>query len=62
MPSTGLMVLQSEGKVIFIGLFETEEDLRQGDATLNQMDPPGDMGTRSVAFYDVPIKLEAARA
>ena len=61
MPSTGLMVLQSEGKVIFIGLFETEEDLRQGDATLNQMDPPGDMGTRSVAFYDVPIKLEAAR-
>jgi hypothetical protein len=22
----------------------------------------GDMGTRSVAFYDVPIKLEAARA
>jgi hypothetical protein len=56
------MVLQGEGEVIFIGLFETEEDLRQGDATLNSMDPPGDMGTRSVAFYDVPIKLEAARA
>jgi len=61
-PSTGLMVLQGEDTVIFIGLFETEEDLRQGDATLNSMDPPGDMGTRSVAFYDVPIKLEAARA
>ena len=61
-PAVGLTVLQGEGKVIFIGLFETEEDLRQGDATLNSMDPPGDMGTRSVAFYDVPIKLEAARA
>jgi hypothetical protein len=60
-PSVGLMVLQGEGKVVFIGLFETEEDLRQGDATLNAMDPPGDMGTRSVAFYDVPIKLEAQR-
>jgi len=60
-PATGLTVLQGEDKVIFISLFETEEDLRQGDTTLNQMDPPGDMGTRSVAFYDVPIKLEAAR-
>jgi hypothetical protein len=61
-PSTGLMVLQGEDTVIFIGLFETEEDLRQGDATLNSMDPPADMGTRSVAFYDVPIKVDAARA
>jgi len=62
-PSVGLMVLQREGTVVFIGLFETEEDLRQGDATLNAMDPPaGMMGTRSVEFYDVPIKLEAERA
>jgi hypothetical protein len=61
-PAIGLTVLQGEGKVIFISLFENDDDLRQGDATLNQMDPPGDMGTRSVGFYDVPIKLDAARA
>jgi hypothetical protein len=60
-PSIGLTVLQGNGKVVFIGLFETEEDLRQGDATLNSMDPPGDMGTRTVEFYDVPIKLDASR-
>lgn len=61
-PAIGLTVLQGEGKVIFISLFENEDDLRQGDATLNEMTPPTEMGTRSVAFYDVPIKLEAARA
>jgi hypothetical protein len=61
-PSVGLMVLQRESEVIFIGLFETEEDLRQGDATLNEMSPPGGgMGDRSVEFYDVPVKLEAQR-
>jgi hypothetical protein len=60
-PAIGLTVLQGEGKVIFISLFETEDDLRQGDAALNEMSPPGDMGTRSVAFYDVPVKLDAQR-
>jgi hypothetical protein len=61
-PAIGLTVLQGEGKIIFISLFENDDDLRQGDATLNQMDPPETMGTRSVGFYDVPIKLDAARA
>ncbi|TML08435.1 MAG: hypothetical protein E6G41_02230 [Actinobacteria bacterium] len=62
-PSTALTVLQSEDEVIFIALFETEEDLRQGDATLNEMNPPGGgMGERTVAFYDVPIKFETQRA
>ena len=62
-PSVGLMILQREGEVLFISLFETEENLRQGDATLNEMSPPGGgMGDRSVEFYDVPIKLEAQRA
>jgi hypothetical protein len=61
-PSVGLMILQSEDEVIFIGLFETEEDLRQGDATLNAMSPTAEMGERTVAFYDVPIKLDAQRA
>jgi hypothetical protein len=62
-PSVGLMILQREGEVLFISLFETEDDLRQGDATLNEMSPPGGgMGDRSVEFYDVPIKLEAQKA
>jgi hypothetical protein len=62
-PSVGLMVLQRDDEVMFIGLFDTEEDLRQGDATLNEMSPPGGgMGDRTVEFYDVPIKLDAQRA
>jgi hypothetical protein len=61
-PSVGLMVLQRDDEVMFIGLFETEEALRQGDATLNAMNPTAEMGERSVAIYDVPIKLDAERA
>jgi hypothetical protein len=61
-PSVGLTVLHRDDEVIFIALFETEDDLRQGDATLNEMSPPGGgMGDRTVEFYDVPIKLEAQR-
>jgi hypothetical protein len=60
-PSVGLMVMQREDEVVFIGLFETEEDLRQGDDTLNAMSPTTEMGERTVAFYDVPIRLEAQR-
>jgi hypothetical protein len=61
-PSVGLLVLQQDDKVVFVALFENEEDLQQGDATLNEMSPAGGaMGTRSVEFYDVPIKLDAAR-
>jgi hypothetical protein len=60
-PSVGLLMLQDAGDVLAISFFETEEDLRQGDATLNAMDPPaGAMGRRvSVRSYDVAIKLEA---
>jgi hypothetical protein len=60
-PAVGLLMLQGADKVISISLFETDEDLQQGDATLNGMNPPaGSMGTRvSVEFYDVPIKLDA---
>lgn len=35
------------GKAVAITLFETEEDYRQGDETLNSMNPPGGgMGQR----------------
>jgi hypothetical protein len=62
-PATGLLVLHQpdQGKVVAISLFETEEDLRKGDETLNSMDPPepGGMGQRaSVEMYEVPIKLD----
>jgi hypothetical protein len=42
-------------------LFETEEDMRQGDATLSSMSPPNDgMGRRAgVDFYEVAVDLRA---
>ena len=63
-PAVGFLMLHraDEGKVIAISLFETEEDLKQGDSTLNSMDPPaqGAMGQRaSVESYEVGIKIDA---
>jgi len=63
-PAVGLLLLHQpdQGKVLAISLFETEEDLRQGDATLSSMDPPvrGGMGRRSsVEMYEVGVKLDA---
>ena len=42
-PSSGLEVVvdKSSNTMVFIGYFETEEDLRQGDEALRKMDPPG---------------------
>jgi hypothetical protein len=62
-PAIGLLMLQRGDKLVTISLFETEDDLQQGDATLNSMSPPaGSMGSRSVEIYDVAIKLDADRA
>ena len=62
-PAVGFLMLHSakDGKVLAIGLFETEEDLRKGDSTLNSMDPPvpGAMGRRaSVEMYEVGVKID----
>ena len=62
-PAVGFLLLNraDEGKVVAISLFETEEDLQQGDATLNSMDPPvaGGMGRRaSVEMYEVGVKID----
>jgi hypothetical protein len=48
------------GRSMAITLFETEDDYRQGDETLNSMNPPGEgMGQRvSVEKYEVAVKLE----
>jgi hypothetical protein len=64
LPSVGLLMLQRDDKLLAISLFDTEEDLQQGEATLNSMSPPaGEMGRRvSVEHYDVAIKLDADRA
>jgi hypothetical protein len=49
------------GKAIAITLFESEEDYRQGDETLNSMSPPGEgMGTRvSVEKFELAARVEA---
>jgi hypothetical protein len=60
-PSTGFTLLSNpdEGRVLAVGLFETEEDLRKGDETLNAMSPPeGSMGRRvSVETYEVGLDV-----
>jgi hypothetical protein len=60
-PSTGftLLIDPDSGQGFAIGLFETEDDYRKGDETLNSMNPPDDgMGRRvSVEKYEVAIDL-----
>jgi hypothetical protein len=54
--STGVTMLidPDGGRVLFIGLFATEDDLRSSEATLEAMDPPEGMGTRSsLDIYEV---------
>jgi hypothetical protein len=63
-PAVGFLLLHKpdEAKVVSITIFETEEDLRQGDARLNAMDPPSPRGPdvhRSVEMYEVAVKLDA---
>ena len=62
-PAVALLILHrpDDAKVLAITLFETEEDMRQGDATLNAMEPPnpGGMGRRSsVEMFRVATKVE----
>jgi hypothetical protein len=61
-PATGFTFLidPDNGRSLAIGLFETEEDLRKGDETLNSMTPPSgeDLGKRaSVETYEVAIDI-----
>jgi len=63
LPAKKLWVLHDleGGRAMAITLFESEEDYRQGDETLNSMSPPGDgMGHRvGVDKYEVAIEMEA---
>ncbi len=57
----GLLMLidPDSGRSLAVALFETEDDLRQGDEALNAMDPSGgDVGKRtSVETYEVAVDI-----
>lgn len=65
LPAKKLLILNdAEGeKALAIAFFESEEDYRQGDETLNSMSPPsGDnsMGERAaVEKFEVVLELES---
>jgi hypothetical protein len=60
-PATGFLLLidPDNGQGLAVTLFETEDDRRQGDETLNAMSPPDDgMGRRSaVENYEVAVDV-----
>ncbi|HEX8959428.1 MAG TPA: hypothetical protein VF770_06360 [Solirubrobacterales bacterium] len=62
-PAKELLLLNDgeSGRSLAIVLFETEDDYRRGDETLNAMSPPGEgMGRRvSVEKYEVAVRIEA---
>jgi hypothetical protein len=62
-PAKGFLLLidPDNGRSLAVGLFETEEDLRKGDETLNAMSPPDDgMGRRaSVETYEGALDVRA---
>jgi hypothetical protein len=62
-PAKGFLMLidPDGGRSLAIALFETEEDLRTGDAALNEMNPSGpDVGKRvSVENYEVAADLRS---
>lgn len=60
-PARGFLLLvdPDDGRCLAVSLFADEEALRQGDATLNEMSPPGEgLGKRaSVETYEVAVDL-----
>jgi hypothetical protein len=56
-----VLIDPDDGRTLSVTLFETEDDLRQGDETLRSMDPPdSDMGSRaSVETYEVAVDIRA---
>jgi hypothetical protein len=56
-----MLIDPDAGRSISIVLFETLDDLRQGDETLNAMTPPNDDAGRrtSVETYEVAVDLQA---
>jgi hypothetical protein len=58
--STGITMLHDAegGRIVFVGLFANEEDLRESEAVLEGMSPPDGAGTRaSVEVYEVAVDM-----
>ena len=62
-PATGFLFLidPDNGRTLAVALFETEDDRRTGDETLNAMSPPGEgLGKRAaVEMYEVAVDVRA---
>jgi hypothetical protein len=62
-PATGFLMLmdREHGRSLGIAFFDTEEDLRAGDAAMNAMSPDtAETGTRvSVEMYEVGAEMRA---
>jgi hypothetical protein len=59
-PATGFLMLvdREAGKLVEVLLFESDEDLRKGDETMNSYAPgEGSMHRVSVERFDVPVRL-----
>jgi hypothetical protein len=59
-PATGFLMLvdREAGKLVEVLLFDSDEDLRQGDETMNSYTPgEGSMHRVSVEHFDVPVRL-----
>jgi hypothetical protein len=61
-PAKGFLMLMDpdEGRSLAIALFDTEDDMRTGDETLNGMNPPGGSGDGnrvSVEMYEVGVDI-----
>jgi len=54
-----MLVDRANNKGMGIVLFDTEEEMRRGDAALNEMSPSGDAHRTGVDFYEVPVSRMA---
>jgi hypothetical protein len=60
MPATGFLMLvdREAGKLVKALLFQSDEDVQQGDETMNSYAPgQGSMHRVSVESFDVPARL-----
>lgn len=58
--STGftLLVNPEASRVVMLGLFESEQDLRDSEAVLAQMSPPAEIGQRTgVEVFEVGVEV-----
>lgn len=63
--STGLTMLVDPegGRVLMIGMFETESDIRESEPALAAMDPPDGIGSRTaVDVYEVATDVRVQDA